>query len=303
MRSSINDSLLDVDALTKSFGAREAVRSISFSLGRGEIFGLLGPNGAGKTTTIEMIAGILEPSGGTIKPAGKLGLVPQTIALYPTLSAEENLHFFGRIHGLSTERVRSRTQLLLKLSGLTARARDPVCQFSGGMKRRLNLACGVIHEPDVVLLDEPTVGVDPQSREHIYEAMAGFAEEGTALLLTTHYMQEAERLCGRVAIMDEGKFIAEGTIDELVDRSALEHTVELDLVRPATEKLRQKLESLGGVSRPLGGYFFTGKSSSQSLPAILAMVVAEGNDVHKLNVHRPDLGDVFLHLTGKALRD
>ncbi len=303
MRPSINDSLLDVDALTKSFGAREAVRSISFSLGRGEIFGLLGPNGAGKTTTIEMIAGILEPSGGTIKPAGKLGLVPQTIALYPTLSAEENLHFFGRIHGLSTERVRSRTQLLLTLSGLTARARDPVCQFSGGMKRRLNLACGVIHEPDVVLLDEPTVGVDPQSREHIYEALAGFAEEGTALLLTTHYMQEAERLCGRVAIMDEGQFIAEGTVDELVDRSALEHTVELDLVRPATEKLRQKLESLGGVSRSLGGYFFTGKSSTQSLPAILAIVVAEGNDVHKLNVHRPDLGDVFLHLTGKGLRD
>ncbi len=200
-------------------------------------------------------------------------------------------------------RVEAERARTLELSGLTARARDPVCQFSGGMKRRLNLACGVIHEPDVVLLDEPTVGVDPQSREHIYEAMAGFAEEGTALLLTTHYMQEAERLCGRVAIMDEGKFIAEGTVDELVDRAALEHTVELDLVRPATEKLRQKLESLGGVSRPLGGYFFTGKSSSQSLPAILAMVVAEGNDVHKLNVHRPDLGDVFLHLTGKALRD
>ena len=297
------DSLLDVDGLTKSFGAREAVRSISFSLGRGEIFGLLGPNGAGKTTTIEMIAGILEPSGGSIKLAGKLGLVPQTIALYPTLSAEENLQFFGRIHGLSSERVKSRTQLLLKLSGLTSRARDPVCEFSGGMKRRLNLACGVIHEPDVVLLDEPTVGVDPQSREHIYEAMAGFAEEGTALLLTTHYMQEAERLCGRVAIMDEGKFIAEGTVDELVDRSALEHTVELDLARPASAELRQKLESLGVRSLPEGQFILTGKSSTQSLPAILVMVVADGNDVHELNVHRPDLGDVFLHLTGKGLRD
>ena len=298
-----SDSLLDVDALRKSYGEREAVRSISFSLGRGEIFGLLGPNGAGKTTTIEMIAGILEPSGGTIKPAGKLGLVPQTIALYPTLTAEENLHFFGRIHGLSNERVKSRTQLLLELSGLTSRARDPVCEFSGGMKRRLNLACGVIHAPDVVLLDEPTVGVDPQSREHIYDAMEGFAKEGTALLLTTHYMQEAERLCGRLAIMDEGKFIAEGTVDELVERAALQHTVELDLVRPVTETLQQKLESLGGVSRPLGGYFFRGESSTQSLPAVLAMVVAEGNDVHKLNVHRPDLGDVFLHLTGKGLRD
>ncbi len=298
-----SDSLLDVDALRKSYGAREAVRSISFSLGRGEIFGLLGPNGAGKTTTIEMIAGILEPSGGSIKPAGKLGLVPQTIALYPTLTAEENLHFFGRIHGLSNERVKSRTQLLLDLSGLTSRARDPVCEFSGGMKRRLNLACGVVHEPDVVLLDEPTVGVDPQSREHIYEAMAGFAKEGMALLLTTHYMQEAERLCGRLAIMDEGKFIAEGTVDELVERAALEHTVELDLVRAPSEALRKKLESFGARLLPEGSYVLTGKSSTQSLPAMLAMVVADGNDVHELNVHRPDLGDVFLHLTGKALRD
>jgi len=303
MSPSINDSLLDVDALRKNYGAREAVRSISFSLGRGEIFGLLGPNGAGKTTTIEMIAGILEPSGGSIKPAGKLGLVPQTIALYPTLTAEENLHFFGRINGLSHERVKSRTQLLLELSGLTSRARDPVWEFSGGMKRRLNLACGVIHEPDVVLLDEPTVGVDPQSREHIYEAMAGFAKEGTALLLTTHYMQEAERLCGRLAIMDEGKFIAEGTVDELVESAALEHTVELDLVHAPTEALRKKMESLGARLLPGGSYVLTGKSSTQSLPAMLAMVVADGNDVHELNVHRPDLGDVFLHLTGKGLRD
>jgi ABC-2 type transport system ATP-binding protein len=171
------------------------------------------------------------------------------------------------------------------------------------MKRRLNLACGVIHEPDIVLLDEPTVGVDPQSREHIYEAIGDFAENGTALLLTTHYMQEAERLCGRLAIMDEGEFVAEGTVDELVDGAALEHTVELDLVQPPTDTLRAKLRELGGVERPLGGYFFTGKESTKSLPAILAMVVAEGNDVHKLSVHRPDLGDVFLHLTGKALRD
>jgi len=296
-------SLLDVAALTKSYGSREAVRSVSFTLERGEVFGLLGPNGAGKTTTIGMIAGILEPSGGSIKPSGKLGLVPQTIALYPTLTAEENLHFFGRIHGMSNEQVKTRTELLLEISGLASRARDQVYQFSGGMKRRLNLACGVIHEPDIVLLDEPTVGVDPQSREHIYDAISEFCESGTALLLTTHYMQEAERLCGRLAIMDEGRFIAEGTVDELVDGAALEHTVELDLVKPVTDTLQRKLDELGGVMRPLGGYFFTGKDSTQSLPAILAMVVAEGNDVHKLNVHRPDLGDVFLHLTGKALRD
>lgn len=295
--------LLDVDGLRKSYGAREAVRSISFSLERGEIFGLLGPNGAGKTTTIGMIAGILEPSGGRIAPAGKLGLVPQTIALYPTLTAEENLHFFGRIHGMAPEDVRRRTRELLDLSGLAPRAHDQVQEFSGGMKRRLNLACGVIHEPDIVLLDEPTVGVDPQSREHIYDAMNDFAKQGTALLLTTHYMHEAERLCGRLAIMDEGTFIAEGTVDELVAEAALEHTVELDLVHPANETLKQKLESFGARIRPLGGFLLTGESTTQSLPAILAMVVAEGNDVAMLNVHRPDLGDVFLHHTGKALRD
>jgi ABC-2 type transport system ATP-binding protein len=279
------------------------VRSVSFSLGRGEVFGLLGPNGAGKTTTIGMIAGILEPSGGTIQPAGKLGLVPQTIALYPTLTAEENLHFFGRIHGLSRERVKSRTKLLLELSGLSARAHDQVYQFSGGMKRRLNLACGVIHEPDIVLLDEPTVGVDPQSREHIYEAVSRFAEEGTALLLTTHYMEEAQRLCRRLAIMDDGRFVAEGTVDELVKSAALEHTVELDLLHPASAELQKSLESYGARSIPDKKYVFTGASSTQALPAILAVVVADGNDVHELNVHRPDLGDVFLHLTGKALRD
>ncbi len=295
--------LLDVSKLTKQYGDREAVRSISFSLQPGEVFGLLGPNGAGKTTTIGMIAGILKPSGGTVKPAGKLGLVPQAIALYPTLTAEENLHFFGRIQGLSSARVKSRTKLLLELSGLSARANDQVYQFSGGMKRRLNLVCGVIHEPDIVLLDEPTVGVDPQSREHIYEAVCRFAEEGTALLLTTHYMEEAERLCGRLAIMDDGQFVAEGTVDELVKRAALEHTVELDLLHPASAELQKNLESYGARSIPDKKYVFTGESSTQALPAILAVVVADGNDVHELNVHRPDLGDVFLHLTGKALRD
>lgn len=297
------ESLLEVEALTKRFGEREAVESVSFSLGRGEIFGLLGPNGAGKTTTIAMIAGILEPSGGRIDSFGELGLVPQTVALYPTLTAEENLRFFGRIHGLSTERVKARTRALLELTGLTARARDPVYQFSGGMKRRLNLACGVVHEPELVLLDEPTVGVDPQSRERIYEAIRGFAADGAAILLTTHYMQEAERLCERLAIMDEGTFIAEGTVAELVSQSALEHTVELDLVSPASRNLHGKLESFGARLLPEGSYVLTGKTSTQSLPAILATVVADGNDVHELKVHRPDLGDVFLHLTGKELRD
>jgi len=297
------ESLLQIEALTKRFGERAAVESVSFSLDRGEIFGLLGPNGAGKTTSIAMIAGILEPSGGRIESFGKLGLVPQTIALYPTLTAEENLRFFGRIHGLSAQRARARTEALLELSGLTPRAREPVYQFSGGMKRRLNLACGVVHEPDLVLLDEPTVGVDPQSRERIYEAIRGFAAEGAAILLTTHYMQEAERLCERLAIMDEGRFIAEGTVAELVSQSALEHTVELDLVRPAGKNLHTKLESFGARWLPEGSCVLTGKTSTQSLPAILAMVVADGNDVHELEVHRPDLGDVFLHLTGKELRD
>ena len=297
------EPVLEVQALSKSYGEREAVRAVSFSLRRGEVFGHLGPNGAGKTTTIGVIAGILAPSSGTVQCAGALGLVPQRIALYPSLTAEENLDFFGRLYGLSRRQARARRDHLLELSGLSQRAQQRVSEFSGGMKRRLNLACGVVHIPEVLLLDEPTVGVDPQSRERIYDSLSALAAEGMALLLTTHYMDEAERLCDRLVIMDEGCLIAEGSVEDLFARSSLEQSLELQLERPPNKTLARRLSALGAHPRNARNYRLTGKDKMRSLPDLLALVASEGNEVQELNVHRPNLGDVFLQLTGKALRD
>ncbi len=297
------EAVLEVQALSKSYGEREAVRAVSFSLRRGEVFGLLGPNGAGKTTTIGVIAGILAPSSGSVRCAGALGLVPQRIALYPSLTAEENLDFFGRLHGLSRGQVRARRNHLLELAGLSTRARQPVSEFSGGMKRRLNLACGVVHTPEVLLLDEPTVGVDPQSRERIYDSLSALAAEGMALLLTTHYMDEAERLCDRLVIMDEGCLVAEGSVEDLVARSSLERSLELQLELPPNETLARRLSALGAHLQNARTFLLTGKATMRVLPDLLALVASEGNEVQELNVHRPNLGDVFLQLTGKALRD
>ncbi len=297
------EPVLEVQALSKNYGEREAVRSVSFSLRRGEVFGLLGPNGAGKTTTIGMIAGILAPSSGTVQCAGALGLVPQRVALYPSLTAEENLDFFGRLYGLSKSHARARRNHLLEFSGLSIRAQQPVSEFSGGMKRRLNLACGVVHTPEVLLLDEPTVGVDPQSRERIYDSLSALAAEGMAILLTTHYMDEAERLCDRLVILDEGCLIAKGSVEDLVAHSSLERSLELQLERPPNETLARRLRALGAHPQNARTYSLTGKAAMRSLPDLLARVASEGNEVQELKIHRPNLGDVFLQLTGKALRD
>jgi ABC-2 type transport system ATP-binding protein len=219
--------VLEVSDLKKSHGERAAVREVSFSIRAGEIFGLLGPNGAGKTTTIGMIASTVVPTGGEVRVLGRsatsqrsatkkhLGLVPQRICLYPPLTAEENLLFFGRMYGLGQSHLAERVEALLQLAGLTDRRHDRVSTFSGGMQRRLNLACGLVHEPQLLLLDEPTVGIDPQSRERIFTAVEKLAASGMAVLYTTHYMEEAERLCHQIAIMDEGRFVAEGSVTEL----------------------------------------------------------------------------------------
>lgn len=249
--------ILEVANLSKQYGDRQAVREVSFHIGAGEVFGLLGPNGAGKTTTIGMVATIISPSQGEVKitglaaatAKGKLGLVPQMLCLYPSLTAEEHLSFFGRMYGLERARLRTRVDDLLELTGLTPRRADRVATFSGGMQRRLNLACGLVHEPELLLLDEPTVGVDPQTRERIFTAVEELAARGMAVLYTTHYMEEAERLCHRLAIMDEGRIIAEGTVEEL------------------------------------------------------ARLMGEVTPIRELTVRRPNLGEVFFHLTGKALRD
>jgi ABC-2 type transport system ATP-binding protein len=307
--------VLEVSELSKRFRDREAVRSLSFRLSPGEIFGLLGPNGAGKTTTIGMIAGVLRPTSGSIRILGadavvsgrsvlrNLGLVPQTVALYPALTAEENLCFFGNLYGLPRERLERRVGHLLELAGLTARKDEPVAEFSGGMKRRLNLACALVHEPALLLLDEPTAGVDPQSRERIYEALSDLAREGLALLLTTHYLEEAERLCHRLAILDEGRVAAEGTVEHLRALAGEEPTVTIVLARPPGGELSARLAERKALSSDPRSFHLESSGAERHLLEILALASAEGNEIEELQLHRPNLGDVFLRLTGKALRD
>lgn len=307
--------VLEVSNLAKLYGDRHAVRNVSFAIHSGEIFGLLGPNGAGKTTTIGVVATIIRASRGEVYLSGEsidslpveakrqIGLVPQRLCLYPSLTAEENLNFFGRMYGLEVGELTLRAEALLELVGLTARRGDAVETFSGGMKRRLNLACGLIHEPSLLLLDEPTVGVDPQSRERIFATVESLAQQGIAVLFTTHYMEEAERLCDRIAILDEGVVIAEGTVQELaslvVGRSSMivtfENTPSPDLIA----LLRQKGAQQTGSEQ----FQMPGDRVEELIPELLRLTSLENNAIRELLVHRPNLGDVFLHLTGKELRD
>src|SRR5450755_3823995 len=230
--------MIEVEQLRKQYGDVTAVKDVTFTARTGEIFGLLGPNGAGKTTTIGCISSLLTPTAGHIRVMGhdvvrdgvaarrSIGVVPQEIALYDDLSARENLSYWGGAQGLRGAKLRDRINDVLELTGLLDRAKEPIKRFSGGMKRRLNLACGIVHEPKVLLLDEPTVGVDPQSRVRLLDLVRAEAESGTCILYTTHYMEEAESLCNRLAIVDRGKIIASGTLAEL--RAML---AERDLLR------------------------------------------------------------------------
>jgi ABC-2 type transport system ATP-binding protein len=219
---------VEVQNLIKTFGEHQAVNGVSFTIGKGEIFGLLGPNGAGKSTTINMMCGYLEPTSGDtlidgrsitrepLKVKRDLGVVPQEIALYNDLSSLENLEFFGEIYGLPKSERRARSETVLRFVGLYERRKETIKNFSGGMQRRINLAIAMMHQPSLLLLDEPTVGVDPQSRENIFDTIERLRDQGTTILYTTHYLEEAERLCNHIAIMDEGRIIAMGTLEQLL---------------------------------------------------------------------------------------
>ena len=219
---------VNVMNLVKTFGKFEAVKGVSFTIGKGEIFGLLGPNGAGKSTTINMMCGYLAPTSGDTTIEGisvtkeplrvkrMIGVVPQEIALYKDLTSLENLDFFGQIYGMPTKERRERAEQVLRFVGLYERRKEPIKNFSGGMQRRINMAVAMIHQPDFLLLDEPTVGVDPQSRENIFDTIEKLRDQGVTILYTTHYMEEAERLCNHIAIMDEGRIIAMGTLEQLL---------------------------------------------------------------------------------------
>ena len=311
------ETILEASGLVKRFDDLLAVDDVSFTIGAGETYGLLGPNGAGKTTSISMISGLLEPNGGqvhvngstitTSSVAGKkeIGLVPQDLAIYPDLTATENLSFFGRLYGMGGPELQSRIGEVLDVIGLKERKDDLTKEFSGGMKRRLNIGIGLLHKPKLLILDEPTVGVDPQSRNAILESVSNLSVEGMAVLYTTHYMEEAERLCDRVAIIDEGKIKAEGTRRELVsmvgEKDRITITGSGDLSGAA-----QSVSQTPGVTDTSSGDHqldILAIDASSILPEILAKITGAGATISGVDVVEPNLEAVFLHLTGKALRD
>ncbi|HEY5436063.1 MAG TPA: ABC transporter ATP-binding protein [Candidatus Limnocylindrales bacterium] len=302
--------------LRKRYGAIEAVRGVSLEIHEGETYGLLGPNGAGKTTTISMICGLLARDGGEVTLDGTpidvgavaakagIGFVPQDLAIYPDLSARENLQFFGRLYGLSGARLKTRIGEVLEIVGLTARANDRTDKYSGGMQRRLNIGIGLLHQPRLLLLDEPTVGVDPQSRSAILESIAALGRQGMAILYTTHYMEEAERLCDRVGIIDAGEIRAEGTQRELVALVGEQDTVRLtvtgDVVRAAADVA--KVPGVVRADAKDNTIEILVSDARRALPRLIDAAEVR-SDVKGVDVVEPDLEAVFLHLTGRALRD
>lgn len=309
--------VLEAAGLRKQFGQLQAVKDISIRIAPGETYGLLGPNGSGKTTTISMICGLLPADGGEIRIAGMpmttttlepkkvIGLVPQDLAIYPDLTARENLTFFGRLYGIPSATLKSRVEEVLHVIGLLDRAGDRSGTFSGGMKRRLNIGIGLIHGPSLLVLDEPTVGVDPQSRNSILESIEKLAGAGIAVLYTTHYMEEAERLCDRIAIIDGGEILAQGTQDELVRLVGENERIRITGSGPivaAAERMRQ-IPGVAGATAADGELSVLAADAGSTLTTVLQELAAQGVAIASVAVEKPDLESVFLHVTGKALRD
>ncbi|MBI2949213.1 MAG: ATP-binding cassette domain-containing protein [Verrucomicrobia bacterium] len=309
-------ALLKARELLKRFGEICAVNQVSFEVREGEIYGLLGPNGAGKTTTISMTCGLLKPDAGEVLVAGKnfwsdpqgarriLGVVPQEVALYDELTGRENLEFWGRLAGLAPKESRQRATEVLEALSLADRAQDPVKTYSGGMKRRINLGCALLHRPRLLLLDEPTVGIDPQARMNILEFVRGLATSGTAILYTTHYLEEAETLCQRIGIIDHGRLLAEGTLTELQRRLGGDQlfVLEGDLQNATPEQWPDFLERFRVIQKSehqLVAAAIGERDPAACLKQLLALPVR----VENVTLKRPSLNDVFLQLTGRQLRE
>jgi ABC-2 type transport system ATP-binding protein len=311
-------ALIRARELRLRYGERWALDGLSFEVGRGEVVGLLGPNGAGKTTTLSVLATLRRPESGVAEVGGfntgdgaagvrrALGYVPQNLALYPTLTARENALVFARLFGLSRGAALEAVQRALALVGLGDRADDLVSAYSGGMQRRLNLACGLLHRPVALLLDEPTVGVDPQSRERIFDAVREQAQAGAAVLYSTHYMEEAERLCDRVVLIDSGKVVAAGTPAELIEQHGGGLRLEIDTraaLPPAW--LGDIAGAREGPSAPHGGAFvvLVALDDLAAAARVLDRAASLGQGVLDFRLQQPSLQEVFLRLTGKDLRD
>lgn len=333
-------AIVEVSGLVKRYGDVAAADGVSFEIAEGEIFGLLGPNGAGKTTTISAISCLLDADAGEIVVAGRsvrddslavrreLGVVPQEVALYPTLTAAENLRFWGRMYGLSGRALAEAVEYGLAVAGLEDKAKKRVETFSGGMKRRINIAAGVLHRPKVLLMDEPTVGIDPQSRNHILETVRQLNREGMTVLYTSHYMEEVEALCDRIAIVDHGRVIAAGTLDELRalvgdedlvrvtlgsaealadgEEDLASEQVVSDAALPEAAIAAEAVRSIPGVTKAeVAGRTLEvlAPDAAAVLGGIIESVTRSGATVRAVDVVEPDLESVFLHLTGRGLRD
>lgn len=310
-------SIVQVQNITKVFDANTAVDNISFSVEAGEVFGLLGPNGAGKSTLIGMISTLLTPTSGDVMIDGHsakkepmavkkvIGVVPQEIALYPTLTARENLGFWGSMYGLSSSAIKKREAAVLDIVGLTDRANEKIETYSGGMKRRINIAAGLLHSPKILFMDEPTVGIDPQSRNHILEMVKKLNADGLTIIYTSHYMEEVEFLCDRIAIVDHGKVIAEGTQEELRLLVGNKDTIRVT-AKEVPQTVADKVKTLNDVDSVMVKQEEVDIVSAHGRK-VLADVISVMNDenvkIASVEVQEPDLESVFLHLTGRSLRD
>ena len=311
-----SDVIITVENLVKKYNGHTAVDGVSIEIERGEIFGLLGPNGAGKSTIISILCCLLEPSQGRVMIDGFeikknateikkiIGVVPQEISLYPTLTARENLAFYGKIYGMSGRALKTRIETLLDMVGLTERADDLLEGFSGGMKRRINIAAALLHRPRILFLDEPSTGVDPQSRRRIYDTIQDLNRQGMTVLLTTHQMEDAEKLCHRIAIVDKGKLIALDTLEgllKMVGENDIIHIVAPEILPEPVESIQQ-MSNVQKVSLDEGNMTIQLVHGRESLAGIIETLISSGTKVESINIKEPDLETLFLHLTGSKLR-
>jgi len=312
-----NNSAIKINDLHKYYDDIKAVQGVSLEIEAGTVFSLLGPNGAGKSTTISVISGLLQPTHGEAfimghsivkeprKAKENIGVVPQEIALYEDLSARENLNFWGKMYGLRGAELKQRVDAILEMIELTDRQKDKVEKFSGGMKRRLNIGVALLHKPNIVIMDEPTVGIDPQSRRKILDSVKAFNREGMTVLYTTHYMEEAQELSDKIAIIDHGKVIAHGTHEELVKIVGELDRIELEFSTPITEALGgwAAIPGIKKITPDTNQASLLVEDSDQALPELFKAAARDGLSITSVTVHEPNLETVFLHLTGRALRE